>query len=71
MFRSLLASAHGQIKAGVPSALAVSSGRRWHDRPNVLNIADAITRDFEFDNYTALAATVKLPASISERKKLS
>ena len=65
----VLATAHGQIKAGVLSALAVSSGRRWHDPPDVPTMADAGIKDFEFDNYTALVAPAKLPASISERIK--
>lgn len=63
----VLATAHGQIKAGVLRALAVSGRRRWHDLPDVPTMVEAGMQDFEFDNYTALVAPAKLPSSIAER----
>lgn len=56
----------GQADAGVFDALAVSSGQRWEDRPDVPTLAETVAPDFDVLSWTGIGAPAGLPADIAE-----
>lgn len=52
----------GQADAGVFDVLAVTSGTRWPDAPDVPTLAETVAPDFDVISWTALGA----PASLSD-----
>lgn len=57
----------GQADAGVFDVLAVSSGTRWADRPDVPTLAETVAPGFDVLSWLGLGAPAGLPAPIAER----
>jgi tripartite-type tricarboxylate transporter receptor subunit TctC len=57
----------GQADAGVFTVLAVTSGERWPDAPDVPTLAETVAPGFDVVSWTALGAPAALPADVTAR----
>lgn len=57
----------GQADAGVFDVLAVTSGERWADRPDVPTVAETVAPGFDVLSWTGIGAPAGLPTEIAEQ----